>query len=168
MADHKLKGVLGARDKRSGHGLSCSLAMEEKHITDLEILAQHLRKRLGCYEDHMSMENLLEGIGEYKIKEEKYDFDAETLQPSQLQGFLDGNKAKGMYTQDYDYYGRYDGYHRNDDYFERRGNYDNDLRFNPKLNILEFDGRMDVDEFLDWLNMVEHVFGYYDPPKHKR
>ena len=49
MADHKLKGVLGARDKHSSHGLSCSLALEEKHIADLEILAQHLRKRLGCY-----------------------------------------------------------------------------------------------------------------------
>ena len=59
--------MLGARDKRSSHGLSRSLAMEEKHITDLEILAQHLQKCLGRYEDHMSMENLLEDIGEYKI-----------------------------------------------------------------------------------------------------
>ena len=83
MANHKLKGVLGARDKCSSHGLSCSLAMEEKHIADLEILAQHLQKRLGHYEDHVFMENLLEDIGEYKISE-KYNFDDETLQPSKL------------------------------------------------------------------------------------
>ena len=31
------------------------------------------------YEDHISMEHLLESIGEYKIKEQKYDFDEETL-----------------------------------------------------------------------------------------
>ena len=68
-----------------------------------------------------------------------------------------------MYAQEYDYHGkRYDNYYRDDDYHERRGNYDEGLRFDPKLNIPEFDGRMDVDEFLDWLNMVEHVFEYYD------
>lgn len=33
--------------------------------------------------------------------------------------------------------------------------------------IPEFDGRMDVDDFLDWLNMVEHVFEYYCLPKQK-
>ena len=44
----------------------------------------------------MSMENLLEGKGEYKIKEEKCDFYEETLQPSQLQGPLEGKKAKVM------------------------------------------------------------------------
>ena len=81
----------------------------------------------------------------------------ETLQPSQLQGFLEYKKAKGMYARDYDYHGRYE------DYFKRHGNYDEGLRFNPKLNIPEFDGRMDPDEFLTWLNMVEHVFEYYDP-----
>ena len=31
----------------------------------------------------------MEGIDEYKIKEEKDDFDKETLQPNQLQGFLE-------------------------------------------------------------------------------
>ena len=45
----------------------------------------------------MSMTNLLEDIGKYKIKE-KYEFDEETLQPSQLQDFLEGKKAKGMYA----------------------------------------------------------------------
>ena len=45
--------------------------MEERCITDLEILTQHLQKRLGHYKDHMSMENLLDDIGEYKMKEKK-------------------------------------------------------------------------------------------------
>ena len=95
----------------------------------------------------------MEGIGKFKIKEEKYDFYEETLQPSQLEGFLEHKKDKGMYARYYD--GRYDGHYRNDDYYERRGNYDEGLRFNPELNIQEFDGRMDDDEFFDWFNMVE-------------
>ena len=82
MANHKLKSVLGARDKISSHGSSRSLAMEEKRIVDLETLAQHLQQCLRLYEDHMSMENLMEeGIGKYKI-EEKYEFYEESLQPS--------------------------------------------------------------------------------------
>ena len=105
----------------------------------------------------------MEGIGKYKIKEEKYDFYEETLQLSQLQGFLECEKANGMYAKDCDYHGRYNRYYHNEDYYERHGNYDEGLRFNPKLNIPEFDERMDVDEFLEWLNMVEHVFEYYDP-----
>ena len=48
MVDHKLKGVLGARDKSYSHGLSRSLAMEEKHIADFETLAQHLQQCLGA------------------------------------------------------------------------------------------------------------------------
>ena len=70
MVDHKLKGVLGSRDKSFSHVSSHSLAMEEKLIANLETFAQHLR----LYEYHMPMENLNEGIGKYKIKEKKYDF----------------------------------------------------------------------------------------------
>ena len=55
-----------------------------------------------------------------------------------------------MYARDYDYHGRrYDGYYQDDDYYERRGNYDEGLRLNPKLDILEFDGRIDTYEFLN-------------------
>ena len=149
MDDHKLKGVLGIRDKSSTHGLSRSLAMEENCIVDLKILAQRLQQILRLYEYHMSMENLMEGIDKYKIKEEKYEFYEESLYPSQLQGFLGHKKAKGMYARDYDYHGRYDCYYRNEDYYKRHDNYDEGLRFNSKLNILEFDGRMDPNEFLD-------------------
>ena len=45
----------------------------------------------------------------------------------------------------------------------RRGN-DEGLIFNLKLDISAFDRRMDANEFLDWLNMMEHVFEYYDHP----
>ena len=53
----------------------------------------------------------MEGIDKYKMKEEKDDFDEETLQPSQLQDFLDRKKAKGMYARDCYYHGRYDNYY---------------------------------------------------------
>ena len=127
MADHKLNGVLDARDKISRYGLSRSLA-----------------------------------------KEENYDFYEELLQPSQLEGFLGHKKAKGMYVRDYDYHGGYDCYYQNEDYYKRHGNYDGGFRFNKKFNIPEFDGRMNPDEFLDWLNMVEHVFEYYDSPEREK
>ena len=42
MDDHNLNDVLSVRDKSSHHGLSSLLAIEEKRIADLEILAQHL------------------------------------------------------------------------------------------------------------------------------
>ena len=85
MVDHKLKGILCVRDKIYTHGLNRSLAIEEKCIIDLEIFARHLQQHLRLYEDHMSIDNLMEGIGKYKIREEKYDFYEETLQPSQLE-----------------------------------------------------------------------------------
>ena len=68
MADHKLKDVLGSRNKFCSHSSSRSLAMKEKHIACLEILAQHLQKHLRLYEDCVSMENLIKGIGEYKME----------------------------------------------------------------------------------------------------
>ena len=124
MSDHKLNGFLGAKDKSYNHGSNFSQIAKQNHIIDLEILAQHLQKRLRLYEDPMCMENLMEGIGKYKIKEEKDDFDEETLQPSQPQGFFEHKKAKGMYARYYDYHRKYDGNYWNDEYYERCGNYD--------------------------------------------
>ena len=80
MADQNLRGVLDSKY----NGSSSSRSTKQKHIIDLEILVQHLQRRLRLYEDRMSMENLMEGIGKYKIKEEKYDFYEETLPPSKL------------------------------------------------------------------------------------
>ena len=108
------------------------------------------------------------GLCRSLAKEEKYDFYEELLQPSQLEGFLGHKKAKGMYVRDYDYLGRYDCYYQNEDYYKRHGNYDGGFRLNKKFNIPEFDGRMDPDEFLDWLNMMEHVFEYYDSPEREK
>jgi len=31
-----------------------------------------------------------------------------------------------------------------------------------KIKVLEFEGRLDPDEFLDWLHTVERVFNYKD------
>ena len=74
-----------------------------------------------------------------------------------------------MNARDYDYHGRRnDGYYQDDGYYERRCNYDEGFKFNPKLDILEFDGGIDIDEFLDLLNMAENVSKYYDPLERKR
>ena len=122
MADQNLTYVHSYKYKSYNYGSSCSQIAKQKHIADLETLAQHLQQRLRLYEDHYSMENLMEGFGKYKIKEEKYNFYEETLQPSQLQGLLRHKKAKGMYARDYAYHRRYDCYYQNEDYYKRHGN----------------------------------------------
>ena len=55
------------------HGSRCSQTAKQKRIIDLKIHAQHLQQCLRLCENPMSMENLMEGIGKYKIKEEKDD-----------------------------------------------------------------------------------------------
>jgi len=37
-----------------------------------------------------------------------------------------------------------------------------------KVEILEFEGRLDPDEFLEWLQTVKRVFEYKDIPKDKK
>ena len=71
MADQNLRGVLGSKYKSYNYGSSCSQTAKQKHIADLETLTQHLQQRLRLYEDHNFMENLMESISKYKIKEEK-------------------------------------------------------------------------------------------------
>ena len=34
-----------------------------------------------------------------------------------------------------------------------------------KVEILEFEGKLDPEEFLDWLHIVERVFEYKDVPE---
>ena len=41
-------------------------------------------------------------------------------------------------------------------------------KFNPKVEVPEFEGTPYVDDFLDWLNSVERIFEYYDVPKQKK
>ena len=37
-----------------------------------------------------------------------------------------------------------------------------------KVEMLEFDGKLDHEEFLDWLHTVERVFEYKDIPEDKK
>ena len=62
----------------------------------------------------------------------------------------------------------YDERYHDEDYYERHNH--GGSRFNSKLDILEFEEGMHVDEFLDWLNTVESIFEYYDytPPLLKK
>ena len=50
-------------------------------------------------------------------------------------------------------------YARGRDYDRCNENY---TRFNPKLDIPDFEDKMHLDDFLDWLSIVERVFGYGD------
>ena len=94
----------------------------------------------------MVMEDL---VSKNKTEEEHGDEKEETIRPSQLQNFLECKKAKDKHVRDYDYLERYNGRDHDGDYYERRGNYDEGLRFTPRLDILEFEGRMHVEDFLD-------------------
>jgi len=37
-----------------------------------------------------------------------------------------------------------------------------------KVEVPEFEGKLDPEEFLDWLHTVERVFKYKDIPEHKK
>lgn len=43
---------------------------------------------------------------------------------------------------------------------------DDDRRWEPnfKIDLPEFNGNMDLDEFLDWLNVAEEILVYKDVP----
>ena len=45
--------------------------------------------------------------------------------------------------------------HRDRDRYERLERRDKSTRFNPKLVILDFEGKMQPDDLLDWLSAVE-------------
>ena len=49
------------------------------------------------------------------------------------------------------------------------GKHDEDYtRFNPKLNISDFESKMDPYDFLDWWSTIERVFEFCDPPEDKK
>ena len=69
----------------------------------------------------------------------------------------------------YEHWGKYNGRDYDDEcYHKRHGYYEDSKRFNSKLDIPNFEGRIQPDDFLDWLNTFERVFKYWDPPKHKK
>ena len=60
--------------------------------------------------------------------------------------------------------GRYD----DRDQYEHRKMRNESTRFNPNLDILYFKGRMQTNDFLDWLNTTQWIFENCDPLKHKK
>lgn len=54
------------------------------------------------------------------------------------------------------------------DWYKRRERMDDLTRFNRKLDIQDFEGRMHLDDFLDWLSTMKRIFEYYDPLEHKK
>ena len=84
MADHKIKGILGAGYKISNHDSSSLQSPKKKRIDDLENLVQGLQHRFRIYEDPATMKTFMDGVDEYNSKEEQDDMDEETVRPSQL------------------------------------------------------------------------------------
>ena len=160
MADHKLKGILGSGDKSPNHGSSGSQSPLQKRIADLESVVQRLQKQMAINDDPMATKTFMEGEGDES-------FDEGTVPPSQVRNYLRRKKPKDKHSREYDYGGRYEDRYRDDDYYEKRNN-DESSRFNPKFDIPEFEGRMHADDFLVWLNTVERVFEYYDPPERQK
>ncbi|KAK0598709.1 hypothetical protein LWI29_037260 [Acer saccharum] len=40
--------------------------------------------------------------------------------------------------------------------------------FNAKVKIPEFEGKMQPDEFIEWLNTVDRIFEYQEVPEHRK
>ena len=160
MADLKLKGILGSGDKSPNHGSSGSQSPLQKRIADLESVVQRLQKQIAINGDPMATKTFMEGEG-------NESFDEGTVPPIQVQNYLRRKKPKDKHSREYDYGGRYENRYRDDDYYE------NVIMMKvldsiQSLEIPEFEGRMHADDFLDWLNTVERVFEYYDPPKRQK
>ena len=137
MDYNKLKGILGVGDKSSNHSSSSSESPKQKRIDDLKTLVQRLQQRLRIYEDPVTMKTFMDIVDEYNTKEEQDAMDEEIVRPSQLRSFLESKKLKDKHAGNYDYQKRYDECYHDEDYY------------NPKVDILKFDGRIDTDEFLD-------------------
>ena len=160
MDDHKQKGVLGSRDKSPNHGSSGSQPPLQKRVADLESVVQRLQKKMTINDDPMTSKTFMEGEGDES-------FDEGTVPPNQVQNYLRHKKPKDKHSRDYDHGGRYEDRYRDDDYYEKRNNDEGSI-FNPKFDIQEFEGRMHAHDFLDWLNTVELVFEYCDPPERQK
>ena len=120
-------------------------------------MVQCLQKQMTINDDPMASKTFMEGEGDES-------FDERTMSPNQVRNYLKRKKPKDKHSRGYDYGGRYEDRYHDDDYYEKRNN-DEGSRFNPKFDIPEFEGRLHADDFLDWLNTVERVFEYCDPPE---
>ena len=101
MDNHKLKSILGSRDKSPNHGSSGSQSPLQKHITDLESVVQRLQKQMAINDETMVTKNFVEGKGDES-------FDEGTMPPSQVRNYLRRKKPKDKHSREYDYGGRYE------------------------------------------------------------
>ncbi|KAI9185507.1 hypothetical protein LWI28_007981 [Acer negundo] len=46
--------------------------------------------------------------------------------------------------------------------------HDTQRGFNGRVEILEFEGKMQPDEFIEWLNTIDRIFDYQDVPENKK
>ena len=51
---------------------------------------------------------------------------------------------------------------------DRRGEREDRVRFNPKVEIPYFEGMMQPEEFVDWLNIMERIFEYGNAPENRK
>ena len=94
----------------------------------------------------MATKTFMEGEGDES-------FDEGIVPPSQVRNYLRRKKPKDKHSREYDYGGRYEDRYRDDDYYEKRNN---------------DEGRIHANDFLDWLNTIECVFEYCDPPERQK
>ena len=87
MADHKLKSILGSRDKSPNHGSSGSQSPLQKRIADLEYVVQRLQKHMAINDDPMETKTFIAGEGDES-------FDEGNVPPSQVRNYLRRKKPK--------------------------------------------------------------------------
>ena len=51
---------------------------------------------------------------------------------------------------------------------DRRGEHEDRVRFNPKVEIPDFEGKNQPEEFVNWFNTVERIFEYGDAPENRK
>ena len=82
---------------------------------------------------------------------------------------LSGSNCHHKEDRDDDSYDSYGSRHRKFGRYKEKCQYEGESYncYSPKVDILKFEGKSNVDDFLDWLNTVECVFEFYDPLEHK-
>ena len=90
MADHKLKGILGSRDKSPNHGSSGSQSPLQKRVVDLESVVHRLQKQMTINDNPMASKTFMEGEGDES-------FDKGTVPPSQVRNYMRHKKPKGKH-----------------------------------------------------------------------
>ena len=112
-------------------------------VEDLKFQIPHLQHRLRIYEGEQATEDRdVEDHDEEENLFHQDDSDDDT--PPHPQGVARKN------------------------HHDRRGEREDRVRFNPKVKILDFEGMMQSEEFVDWLNIVERIFENGDALENKK